>query len=162
VLGFWSHTCSRHSPTAVNGRCAALLSLPVSVTFRLTKWSRRRNLSFDIHAGRTAYTRDCAWLSHVFRCIGASKKLVSGEHHYTQHDQDAAAARFQQLTGKISPNVDITGVQVRELGLFDKYGEGSLEGYNSCINVLMLVHYSLTSSRWASRFGSNTRKAGLG
>jgi hypothetical protein len=155
VLGFWSHTC-RHLPVAVHDRCAALLSLPISVTFRLTKSSRRRSLSFDTHVRRTACTRDCAWLSHVFRCIGASKKLVSGEHHYTQHDQDAAAAQFQLLTGKYSPNVDITGVQTRDLGLFDKYGEGSLEGYNRCFNVLMYVHYSLTSSRWASRFGSNT------
>jgi hypothetical protein len=80
--------------------------------------------------------------------------LGSNQPHYSQEDQDAAATQFQQLTGKTPPRVDISSIKLKNFGPHTTFGEGPMEPFNRCLNVLMYVNFSLRFDHWKAKFES--------
>jgi hypothetical protein len=82
------------------------------------------------------------------------QKLISEGSLISQAEQDETAQRFEKLTGKPVPNVDVEQVKISDFGHYSDRGECELEAYNRCFNALMYVNYSLSASNWPARFGS--------
>jgi hypothetical protein len=83
-----------------------------------------------------------------------TQKTVFDGSRYTQKAQNRLAARFKKLTNRTPPTVQVEEVVLKDLGPHTSHGEGELEAFNRCFNVIMYVSFSLNSSTWGTRFAS--------
>ncbi|KAH8730763.1 hypothetical protein GQ44DRAFT_723010 [Phaeosphaeriaceae sp. PMI808] len=83
------------------------------------------------------------------------QKLAFGGGQELQQEQDSASQAFEKLTGQKPPAIDVSRVVINDFGPFPSFGEGKLEAYNRCLNVLMYVNYSISGSVWKSRYNGN-------
>lgn len=90
----------------------------------------------------------------------AVQKAVSGEHAYTQQDQDDVEDRFYKLTKRKTPHVKLEDLRLKDLGKgrgfgpYTERGECELEPYSRCFNVIQYLVNSINNSNWPARFGS--------
>ncbi|KAF2015589.1 hypothetical protein BU24DRAFT_408794 [Aaosphaeria arxii CBS 175.79] len=63
-------------------------------------------------------------------------------------------SRFEELTKRRPPPINMADLRLPTLGPLKKLGEDDLEAYNRAINLLRYIRYSTNNSVWPKRFGS--------